>query len=77
MSTPKAREDRLRRAAERQGYHLVKSRRRDPRARDYGKFTLIDDELAEPIVEGFPFDLDAIEALLKLGRWKGVKLRDN
>ncbi|MGH7611643.1 MAG: hypothetical protein ACREN4_06460 [Candidatus Dormibacteria bacterium] len=36
----KVRENRLRRMAERQGLQLVKSRRRDPRALDYGLFWL-------------------------------------
>jgi hypothetical protein len=36
----KARELRLRRKAERQGYKLVKSRLRDPDATGYGTFTL-------------------------------------
>jgi hypothetical protein len=35
-------ENRLRRAAERQGLTLTKSRRRDPRAVGYGTYTLID-----------------------------------
>lgn len=35
-------ENRLRRAADRQGYQLVKSRRRDPRAVDYGRYWLIE-----------------------------------
>lgn len=40
----KTREDRLRRVAERQGLRLVKSRRRDPRAIDYGTYALADDD---------------------------------
>ena len=40
--TEKIRENRLRRMADRQGFQLVKSGRRDPRAIDYGKFMLID-----------------------------------
>jgi hypothetical protein len=39
----KVRENRLRRMAERQGLRLVKSRRRDPRAIDYGLYTLVSD----------------------------------
>jgi hypothetical protein len=39
----KVRENRLRRAAKRQGYLLVKSRRRDPRAIDYGLYVLVGD----------------------------------
>jgi hypothetical protein len=37
----KVRENRLRRWAEGQGYKLQKSRRRDPRAKDYGTYRLI------------------------------------
>ena len=37
----KVRENRLRRAVARQGYRLVKIRRRDPRAIDYGKFLIV------------------------------------
>ena len=36
------RENRLRRAADRQGLRLLKSRSRDPRAIDYGLFALVD-----------------------------------
>ena len=36
----KARENRIRRKAERQGYKLVKSRLRDPDATGYGTYTL-------------------------------------
>lgn len=36
-------ENRLRRTAERQGLRLEKSRRRDPRAVDYGRYWLLDD----------------------------------
>jgi hypothetical protein len=35
-------ENRLRRAARRQGLRLEKSRTRDPRALDYGKYWLLD-----------------------------------
>lgn len=38
----KVRENRLRRAAERQGYRLAKNPRRDPRAVDYGSYMIID-----------------------------------
>lgn len=37
----KVRENRVRRMAERQGLRLVKSRRRDPRATDYGNYMLV------------------------------------
>jgi hypothetical protein len=41
-STEKVRENRARRAAIRQGLRLVKSRRRDPRAIDYGEYMIVD-----------------------------------
>lgn len=37
----KVRENRLRRMAKRQGLELVKSRRRDPRAYDFGAYWLV------------------------------------
>lgn len=37
----KVRENRLRRMAERQGFVLAKSRRRDPRALDYGGWMIL------------------------------------
>ena len=42
MTDEKVRENRLRRSAKRQGLRLEKSRRRDPRAYDYGTFLLVD-----------------------------------
>ena len=41
-TTEKVRENRLRRMAERQGLRLMKTRRRDPRAYDFGTYMLID-----------------------------------
>ena len=41
-TTAKIRENKARRAAQRQGYRLVKSRRRDPRAIDYGTYGIVD-----------------------------------
>jgi hypothetical protein len=38
----KVRENRLRRMADRYGYQLVKSRSRDPYAKDYGLYALLD-----------------------------------
>jgi hypothetical protein len=38
----KARENRLRRIAERHGYRLTKSRSRDPQACDYGLYGVLD-----------------------------------
>lgn len=37
-----SREKRLRRAAERQGLHLTRSSRRDPRALDFGRWRITD-----------------------------------
>ena len=44
MIAEKVRENRLRRMAERQGLELRKSRRRDPRAKDYGRWYIVDVE---------------------------------
>jgi hypothetical protein len=41
-SVDKTRETRLRRAADRQGLRLERSRRRDPQATDYGRYWLVD-----------------------------------
>jgi hypothetical protein len=38
----KVKENRLRRAADRQGLRLIKSRSRDPQALDFGLYALID-----------------------------------
>src|SRR5512133_2922908 len=46
MSTDKVRENRLRRMAQRQGLQLVKSKRRDPHALEYGRYMVLDDEKA-------------------------------
>jgi hypothetical protein len=46
---PKVRENRLRRAASRQGLLLVKSRRRDPKAHDYGLYLLVDDTVGSHV----------------------------
>jgi hypothetical protein len=56
----KVRENRLRRMAARQGLQLVKSRRRDPRALDYGTYWLVDASGVE-VASG---DADTIEARL-------------
>ena len=58
----KVREIRLRRAAERQGLRLTRSRRRDVRALDYGKYWLLRDDEAVTPTEGV--GLDEIEAYL-------------
>jgi hypothetical protein len=41
MAAEKVRENRLRRMATRQGLALVKTRRRDPRAYDFGTYSLV------------------------------------
>jgi hypothetical protein len=56
----KVRENRLRRWAEDQGYKLEKSRRRDPRAKDYGTYRLVP---AKGKPKDFP-DIDAVEQFL-------------
>ncbi len=63
----KVRENRLRRMAIRQGLRLLKSRRRDERAVDYGGYMLVDDR--NFVVEGassfaFSASLDDVEAYL-------------
>jgi hypothetical protein len=66
-STPdKVRENRLRRMAERQGLTLRKSRRRDPRALEYGLFDLVEaTERADGTYRGRPMlTLDEVEAQL-------------
>ncbi len=42
MENEKVKENRLRRMADRQGLRLLKSRRRDPRAYDFGGYMLVD-----------------------------------
>lgn len=55
MASDKVRENRLRRTAERRGLTLVKSRRRDTHATDYGTYRLGDRLLS---------DLNAVEEAL-------------
>src|SRR5215813_7215536 len=61
----KAKEMRLRRAAECQGFKLVKSRRRDPRAIGFGRFCLVSrwgDERVVGVLPGVGFGLIAAPA---------------
>lgn len=60
----KVRENRLRRMAERQGFTLTKSRRRDPRATDYGKYWLANASTNALETEERALTLDEIEAYL-------------
>jgi hypothetical protein len=60
-------ENRLRRAADRQGLRLVKSRRRDPRAVDYCRYNLLDPstrfsvtDVADPLGTGYPLNLHEV-----------------
>lgn len=66
----RTRETRLRRMAERQGLVLTKSRRRDPRATDYGEYYLTDAETGVQLA-GYSHsmrDLDAVEFWLATRR---------
>lgn len=64
----KVRENRLRRKAGRQGLQLLKSRRRDPDAMDYGCYALADVSTNGAVFGfgtfGFEASLDDIEAFL-------------
>jgi hypothetical protein len=66
----KVRENRLRRTAVRYGMNLQKSRRRDPQARDYGTYRLVDvrTNVAIPSVSRDGYDLTIDE----VGRWLGI-----
>lgn len=69
-TSEKVRENRLRRKADRMGLHVVKSRRRDPDALDYGLYMIADNETGgtiHPNYIGQPFalDLDEVEACLE------------
>jgi hypothetical protein len=66
--TDKVRENRLRRAAQRQGLTLMKCRRRDTRAYDYGTYMLIDPLTNTVVAYGgsgtYGLSLDDIETAL-------------
>ncbi|MFN2490381.1 MAG: hypothetical protein ABR529_11715 [Actinomycetota bacterium] len=67
ITTDRSREHRLRRMAKQRGLLLRKSRRRDPRALDYGYFII------EPHINGllsseFGMDLDEVEEWLTRDR---------
>lgn len=57
----KVRENQIRRVAARQGLAFSRSRRRDPRALDYGRYQLVRGE--EVVLE--TRDLDAVERFLR------------
>ena len=50
-TSEKVRENRARRMAQRQGLQLIKSRRRDPRALNYGEFMIVDQQTGG-VIEG-------------------------
>jgi hypothetical protein len=54
--TDKVTENRNRRAAQRQGLRLEKSRRRDTRASDYGRFNVIDADTTAILVQHLTID---------------------
>ena len=60
----KVRENRLRRMADRQGYALKKSGRRDPRAIDYGKYWITDPATNGMLTDEKGLSLDEIEQWL-------------
>lgn len=63
--TGDVRENRLRRMAQRQGLMLRKSRRRDPRAVDFGGYWLVDASTTTLVAGGqFGISLDEVEAYL-------------
>jgi hypothetical protein len=63
----KVRENRLRRALDRQGYRLVKSRARDLRDLTYGGYQIVDHEAGSVAAgwgnanRGYALDLDGVE----------------
>lgn len=61
MTAEKVRENHLRRMADRQGLQLNKSRRRDPRALDFGTFTIL---RGDEVVAGPGLSVDEVEAFL-------------
>ncbi len=68
MTEEKVMENRFRRALARRGYSLQKSRRRDPRALDYGGYMIIDPGTNSVIAGGSPrefsMSLSEVEAWL-------------
>ncbi len=67
MGSDKVRENLLRRQAKRRGLRLVKSRRRDPGASDFGRYMLVHGHTGAPIDgvgQPFAMSLDAAEAWL-------------
>jgi hypothetical protein len=65
VTEEKVRENRLRRAAARQGLRLTKSRRRDPLALDFGRYWLTDDNNRGVAGDMNGCTLDEIEEVLR------------
>lgn len=73
----KVRENSLRRLAARGGYELVKSRARDPRAADYGRYKVVESKTGRPFAGaegpgGFSLSLDEAERVLSAATTPGV-----
>jgi len=74
-NSEKVLENRVRRMADRQGYRLLKSRRRDPRAYDFGGYMIVDVQTGGAVYGSnpMPYSLslqDALEWLEDDGRIK-------
>lgn len=70
-------ENRVRRAAERQGLRLEKSRRRDPRAVDYGTYRLVDpatNTVTLSMPSGFGLSLTEVDRELAAGTVMGYEV---
>ncbi len=76
----KARENRLRRVAARQGLYLMKSRARDPEAPDFGTYMLTDPStnflVTSGLQTGYGLSLDDVERALHRGDYPGVYRTD-
>lgn len=65
MTAEKTREQRLRRAAKRQGLELAKSKTRDPRALDYGRWRVLDGQRGEVVAgDDARMSIDDVERYL-------------
>jgi hypothetical protein len=67
----KTREKSARRAAERQGLRIEKSRQRDPRGRLHNTWQIVDADTGELVAghhSGYGLDLDTVERILDQGR---------
>ena len=78
----RARENAVRRKARRQGLLLVKSRRRDPAAQDYGRYALADPDEGDEYDPGYVFgipdgfigaSLAECELWLRSGAWAQLR----